>query len=312
MDQLFIDFIGKPHLGLTKIVTIVAENFSFLDNQAKFLKAILAIPFAKQSPLIDVPKHLIQIGPSHSEVEGLLNQDDHWIINKYQEDGKDDTSLCDRIDSHYRAGGVIKGKSLIFINDASTFLTWSHNNVSEQRKFLRMIDTWKRSQNHLIVVLFQQSCPVSNQIFLRDLEFISDACVRNRAFDSCYKQSIWHQPIMTQKTMLPSKVETNYYTFKIGRSFHSPEWCFTECVRVAKNYDPDLDDMGQSGQETEQGITDKNLETLTLDEDESDDDTTTSTLPYIRAQNPEQSCIFYYQDKDEDIDEEDPDNDLDI
>lgn len=322
MDQLFVELIDSQLRNPAQIITIVAENFPLHQDRAKFLRTVLAIPTVKALPLGDGVKRLIQLGLLHSEVGSQLAKDEHWIIDTYPVNGGERSSLCDTIASDLaenQAERSLKARSLIFFNDASRFLFSSgDDNFVEQRKFLKMIVSWKKTGNNFVVVLVQQTQPNFDSTFLRNLEYISDACVRVQAYKSCHMHSIWYQPLPTQRLLLPPMMVTHHWTCKIGKCQQDPELlCFTDCVRVAKNYDPDNRDSTQivqnQGGESNEELHDETLERLVLDDEEEPvRESAASTLPYIRAQNPEHSRIFYYPDKDDDIDEDDPDNDLDI
>lgn len=307
MDQVFLELIGKPQLNPAKIITIVAENFPFLEDQAKFLKATLAIPTVKQLPLDNVTKRLIQIGgPVHYEIKDQVGKE-NWAIDQY-DDILD--NICDKM-----SDDVHQGRSLLFINDASRLHLCSQSRL-EAKKFIKLVDKWKRVNGHFVVVLYQNSCPGAADTLLRDLEYMSDAVVRTKSYKNCYFQAAWFQTTPTHKTLIPARVETNYHTCKIGKSYWSSDLlCFYERRKVPKDYDPDHDIQINTSDDEDNSNADEDdepnrpLAKLNLDSDEVD---ISSTLPYTRAQNPEQSKIFYYPDKEDDIDEDDPDNDLGI
>lgn len=327
MDQLFVNLIGKPKLNPSgRIITLTAENFSVLEDQAKFLKATVAIPTEKQLPLNDVKKQLLQFGPLHSDIRCQLEKT-NWTITQCDKIldnvGESGESFCKQLDEE-----LSHNRSLIFVNDASR-VQLSLGDTKRWKKFLRLLYKWRHSDRHFVVVLYQQSQPVctSSTAYLRDLEYISDGYLTTRSFKSCYLQSMWFRPIdRTIKTLIPPKVETHYYTCKIGKSYWSADLlCFYDRNRVPKGHDPDLNLDATKGSVTspsEQSSNARNgsqedaigsaLQKVGLDDEEDQSDLNTVPLPYIKAQNPEQSRIFYYPDKNDDVDEDDPDDDLGI
>lgn len=309
MDQLVCDLIGKPYLKSGTIITIVAENFSLIQDQSRFLKAVLDIPSVKNIPLDEVCKRILQIGQAQAEIEKYVKKG--YVLNTYNEHFY--PSLSDKIDQDL----MQIDRSLIFLNDAARF-ELLYNNPKEIRKFLRLVDKWKRVKSHFVIILYQNPHPDFQTLLLRNLEHMSDAVVRNRIHKTCYFQSMWHPQISGKDTLIPNKIETNYYTCKIGKHYWQEDvLCFYERSRVDKNHNPDfVVDKGHSGSinvedEYEEGPS-SGLKKLTIDNDDDEEqvDDNSTTLPYTRAQNPEQSRIFYYPDKEDDIDEDDPDNDL--
>lgn len=330
MDQLFVNLIGKPKLNPSgRIITLIAENFCMLEDQAKFLKATFAIPTEKQLPLNDVRRQLIQVGPLHSDIRGQLEKE-AWTIVRCdsllaEDDGQ--SLFHEKLDQQ---ASHANSRSLIFINDASR-IQLALGDKLKWKKFLRLLHKWRISDKHFVVVLYQQSRPIcsDSSSYLRDLEYISDGCLTTKSFRSCYLQSMWFPSIdKLIKTLIPPKVETQYYTCKIGKSYWSTDLlCFYERHKVTKGYDPDLDDniknavmSSEKAGETqvdpnrpEENALERALHKVGLDDEEEDDaNLNPVTLPYIKAQNPEQSRIFYYPDKDDDVDEDDPDDDLGI
>lgn len=322
MDQLLVELIGKPKLIVSgKIITLIVENFSMLEDQARFLKATLAIPTEKQLPLEKVQKTLIQIGPLQQELKCQLDKANWKIIQLDQQllvrDKKD---ICDILASDISGIGQ---RSLIFINDASKLQLLLEKKML--REFLQLIDRWKRHDNHFVIVLYQHYQIDSSESFIFDLEYISDSRVRTKSFRNCYLQSIWYQPIPSIKTLLPPKVESSYYTCKIGKSYWSTDLlCFYDRVKVTKDFNPNLDiatndsySSAETSEPSKSRLTDKDnfesaLQKIGLDDEDEERTLKTSTLPYMQAQNPEKSRIFYYPDKDDDVDEDDPDDDLGI
>jgi hypothetical protein len=330
MDQLFVDLIGKPKLNPSgKLITVVAENFPLLEDQAKFLRATLAIPVEKQLPLKDVGKNLLQVGPLHAHIKQQLEQNGWTIVHCGDKlvnttNGGDD---CLHDDYLTKDLSQTNCRSLIFINDASR-IQLLLGERRQWKRFLRTLYRWKSTDKHFVVVFYQRSLsdPMDSSSFLRDLEYISDGYVTTRSFRNCYRQSMWFKPIQVIKTLIPPKIETQHYTCKIGKSYWSPDLlCFYERHRVAKDYDPDIDDSAKSvispraaevkmdHNDPKDEAIERTLHKVVLDDDdEGESDFKTATLPYIKAQNPEQSRIFYYPDKDDDVDEDDPDDDLGI
>lgn len=322
MDFLFLELIGKPVSNPPKVITVVAENFSLLQDQARFLRALLAIPQVKELPFESQNKRLIQIGSLQRDVADQVNKS-KWAINHYEDFDK---SICDRIE---KDTSDLTDKSLIFINDVSRLKlsTLSNQVQSEFTNFILLIE--KLRKKHFIIIIYQNSIPQCHSCnLLRNLEFLSDAAVRVRTFKSIYLKTIWWQTIPTRShTLIPPKVEVHYYTCKIGRFYWSSDLlCFYERKEVTKNYDPETNvnqdttsSSIDSKESDNQGDIKKRLLNARLEDDDSDedkyrgggdDDADDETLPYTQAKNPEQSRIFYYPDKEDDIDEDDPDNDL--
>lgn len=308
MDQIFLELIGKPQLNPGKIITVVAENFRFLEEQAKFLKATLAIPAVKQLPLDSITKYFIQIGPAHSIIKDQLYKD-NWTLNHYEQ-------ISESIISRMRDDISTTRRSIIFINDTSKLNLLSGSRIPKQ-DYLRLISDWKRLHNNFVVILHQNSEPPSSDKFLADVEYLSDAVIRTTTYKSCYLQAIWYQTLPSPRTLIPPRVETSYVTCKIGKSYWSSDLlCFFDRKEVPKDYDPDNDTQLISNDENEaseeSGKQNDLRDPLGKADLESQDFDVSSTLPYTRAQDPEQSRIFYYPDKEDDLDEDDPDNDLGI
>lgn len=298
MDQVFLELIGKPILNRAKIISVVAENFTFLQEQAKFLKATLDIPTVKQLPLESVSKYLINIGPVHVNIKDQLIRE-KWVVKEYQQISKD---ICAQMKDDVST----TSRSIIYINDASRLNLLSDN---IKVNFLRLVDEWKRLHNNFVVILYQNASPCSSDSFLRDIEYLSDASIRTKSYDTCYFQAIWFQTLPSPRTLIPPKVETSYITCKIGKSYWSSDLlCFFDRKEVPKDHDPDHDTQPISSEQKYDSPVHTPEETTPV----SQPFDMSSTLPYTRAQNPEQSRIFYYPDKEDDVDEDDPDNDLGI
>lgn len=329
MDFLFLELIGKPISNPPKVITVVAENFSLLQDQARFLKALLAIPQVKELPFESHNKRLIQFGALQYEIAEQIKKF-KWVLNQYDELNK---SICDRIEQDT---ADINEKSLIFINDVSrlTLSTQRDQDKTESIKLISLIE--KLRKKHFIILIYQNSIPQSYSInLLRNLEFISDAFVSVKSFKSIYFKTIWWQSVPTKNhTLIPPKVEVHYYTCKVGKFYWSSDLlCFYERKEVTKGYDPETDininttsssmDGNKSDDNDKQSDIKRKLLRARLEDDDSDednyrgdgddedaDDERDITLPYTQAKNPDQSRIFYYPDKEDDIDEDDPDNDL--
>ena len=316
MDNVFVELIGKPQLCPGKIITVVAENFPLLDDQARFLRATLAIPTVKQLPVEDVPKHLIQVTPAHHEVKELVAREKSWFIHEYTNPA---AISCDRIKQDI--GGDTNERGIVYINDVTSLELFRTRNEGKtrSRSLLRLVAEWK-SLNYFVIIIHQGSTSDAGGDLLRHIRCISDAFIKTKAIRDFYFQEIWYQPMPILKTLIPAKIQTSYYTCKIGKSYWSSELlCFHERNQVSKNFDETQADVSPTANQDSSAESDDRkslvaIENLALNEDDDDDEVIdrTTTLPYVRAQNPEQSKIFFYPDKDDDIDEDDPDNDLDI
>lgn len=315
MDHLLLSLVGKPKLNPPKVLTVTAENFSFVEDQARFMKATIAIPNVKKLPFdADGDKIFIQIGPMHSEVKAQLLKA-NWTIKQF--DGNFDlAAVKDSLASH-------KSRCLVYFNDVSKVILLSSD---RGKRFLKLVDEWKRCHGHFVLLFFQNTLSQTDETFIK-LECISDAFIRTRALKDGYLKAMWWQTVPERRTLIDSMIETMYCTCKIGKFYWSSDLlCFYERQKVAKNYDPDKDtclpgnDSSKSDSDDEDTKDDANAldnelsrrmgESGLLNED--NDFSLASNLPYTRAQNPERSRIFYYPDKDDDIDEDDPDNDLNL
>lgn len=314
MDKLFEVLVGKGSQK-PKIITIVAENFSLLEDQARFLKATLAIPEVKNLSLKGNHASLIQFGPLPLDIEEQVLKA-RWNIHRFNDIGGD---ICDQIEGTRQTH--LKSESIVFINDASRFELLS-SDPSETKELLALIDKFKREFGHTMVILYQNSIPQSQSKFLRNLIHISDGVSRVQSCKAGYFTSIWYQKDGPYglSVLLPMRVETYYHTCKIGKFYWSKELlCFYESKMVPKNYDLENDTYLNHPEESvnddhEDKIDklDDSLRRSRLDEFEDDalDNEKDLTLPHTAAQDPQKSRIFYYPDKEDDIDEDDPDNDL--
>lgn len=301
MDHLFQELVGKPTLNQPKIITVVADNFSFLEHQARFLKATIAIPILKQFP-VDDNIRLVQIGNIHQEICDYVDKL-KWTLYQYDDN---EENLCDKMAEDLL---VLRERSIIFINDVSRLELTSRAN-DEPKKFLALVDKLKRVGGHFVVMLYQNSCPESSTRFLSNIEYMSDAVVHAKHCKVGYFMSMWFETIPQAKTLIPPKIEQSFYTCKIGTNYWFKELlCFYDKKKVPKNYNPQTDtfilsdDTKDSDQQSEKSP-------LGSSDEESTDES--RTLPYTRAANPENSRIFFYPDRDDDLDEDDPDNDLGI
>lgn len=301
MESLYNDIIGSSSNRPAKILTIVADNFSFLSDQSRYLKATYNLAHDNAS------KHLIQFGPLHTEIRQQLDKK-KWNIVEY---GYPYENICDKIDTDIDKNA--SSGSIMYINDISRFhlgLREQDERAKHTKNILRLIDKWKRLKNISVVVLYQNSLDGNSSKLLRDLIFLSDAFIRAKSFKDHYFQEVWYQPGPMQN------VKTAYYNCKIVVSYWDSEViCFSDLKQTIKDYDPNQSDIRVVAEAADKGDSDQ-LRLPTLDDDDdllnNKQDTNSTTLPYLRAQNPEQSRIFYYPDKDDDIDEDDPDNDLNI
>lgn len=309
MDQIFQDLIGKPNLQPPKIFTIIAENFSFLEDEARFLKATFAIPMVKNLPFDSTSVRLIQIGPLRTDLESLLEKL-KWSLSQYETNEGD---ICDEIESSLNSPGK---RCIVFMNDVSR-LVLGNNDQNVTRKLLTMVDKLKRTQGHFIIMLYQNAQPNSTSTLIRDMEYISDAVIRVSSCKAGYFSKAWYHSVPAIKTLLPTIVETHYFTSKVGKYYYSPDClCFYERKNVSSNYDLDTDTNYEADKDEEDLSDQEELLVSRVEQSKINDvaleEDPDSTLPFTRAQNPEQSRIFYYPDKDDDIDEDDPDNDLGI
>lgn len=332
MDQLFLELIGKPKPKSPKLITVVAENFSIFEDQARFLKTTLAIPLVKQLPLDPSSVRLIQLGPTHCEIQKLIDKA-QWIVDEYDSAQTCD-QICKLIEERYLQNS--DHRYLLFFNNLSLLELTATTGYT---RIVKLLDKLKRVGGHFVIAIYQNNdcLGVARQsLLLRDLEYISDAYVSTKLYGSFYYQVIWHQTIPEHRTLLPGKVDTSYYTCKIGKFYYSPDLlCFYERKKVDHSFDPNAEKsklVTEGSRDTDEEVeeddetTHDSLRNLSLEQERSRTSTNTntrntmddasSTLPYTRAQDPERSRIFYYPERDEDPgylqDDEDPDNDLDI
>lgn len=304
-----MDLIGKHELGPARIITIVADHFSLLEDHAVFLKATYAINSDRQLPVDEVPKHIIQFGPIHRHIVEQIGREKNWFVHEYKEDIS--LEICDKIekDVEKACNSNASPRSIIYINELSCFKIVSHESGKRvvDKGFLKLLHHWKHSRN-FFVVIFYENWDDSSKL-LRDLRYLSDAFVMTKLAKELYFQQIWYQPTPTHRTLMPPKVRTSYYTCKIGKSNQSHDLlAFVDHKQVPKNYDPSNVDIPDLEKRESGGI---DLEILKPSDEDTPIDRTT-TLPYVEAQNPEKSRIFYYPDKEDDFDEDDPDCDLAI
>lgn len=301
MDQLFESLLVNSSLG-PKIITIVAENFSFLEDQARFLKATFAISDVKQLSFRQRMIKLLQIGPLPIEVEDQIIKT-KWKIDRFDQFS---VSICDQIKESLSDANSSGDRRLLFLNDASR-LELSSSDHRELEKLLTLICRFKKDFGQYFVILYQNS-ELSNQSkFLRDLLYISDGVSRVRSCKAGYFTSIWYKKRVVIYSLLPEVVETSYHTFKIGKFHNSSNdlLCFQESKQVPKNYDLANDTCLDVPKEL--GMFNDSMRSSRLDDFENEKN---STEPYTAAQDPQKSQIFYYPDKEDDFDEDDPDNDL--
>lgn len=305
MDHLFLELVGKPQLNPPKIITIVADNFSFLEHQARFLKATMAIPDVKQLP----PEgnfRLVQIGNMHQEIRDQVDGC-QWTSYEYEDD---EPNICDKMAEDLLS---LEERSMIFINDVSR-LELSAPDPDEPKKLLALADKLKRTGGHFVVLLYQNSRPKSYSRFLSNIEHMSDAVVHAKHCKVGYFMSMWFETIPQTKTLIPPKIEYSHYTCKIGTNYWNKDLlCFYDKKKVPKNYNPQTDTfiISEDTQE-EKEDTQTSIAASDSSDEEGNRETRTTTLPYTRAANPENSRIFFYPDKEDDLDEDDPDNDLGI
>lgn len=334
MDQLFLELIGKPKLKSPKILLAVTENFSLIEDRARFLKTTLAIPLVKQLPFDSSCVKLIQIGPIHCDIKELLEKA-HWTLDDY-DDSLTFDQICSSIEQKYATASETRDRYLLFFNGLSLL---DMKKRANNRKIVRLFDDLRRMGGHFVVGIYQNHPHINgigSNLLLRDLSYISDAYVSTKLYKSFYYQIIWYQTTPEHHTLLPGKIDFSYYTCKIGKFYYSPDLlCFYERKKVDRTYDPDSEnqkmvtggsrDTDEEEEEEDGEGVDDALKTLTLGQKSSTNPCASSrsisgdastTLPYTRAQDPEKSRIFYYPEKDEDShmrdEEEDPDNDLDI
>lgn len=305
MEELFTTLIGKTTIYQSKIITIVADNFSLFEDQARFLKATLAIPEVKRLLLRGDSVKLIQIGPLPIEVEEQVVKS-KWHIDRLDQFSDD---VYDKIEQS------LADIPLVFLNDASR-LELSSSDPKELEKLLTLICKFRKNHSRFCVVLYQNSAPNNQSKFLRNLMYISDGVSRVQSCKAGYFTSIWYQKDASKcMALLPMKVETYYYTFKIGKFYWTKDFlCFYETKQVPKNYDLENDTYLEAPEESDMDDEENSIDELNdsmrgskLSDHQSERD---PTKPYTAAQDPQKSKIFYYPDKEDDIDEDDPDNDL--
>lgn len=302
MDHLFLELVGKPTLNPPKIISVIADNFSFLEHQARFLKATIAIPDVKQLPL-NGNFRLVQIGNTHQSIRDHVDKF-NWTLYEYNDD-----NICDKMAEDLLN---LKERSIIFINDVSR-LELIATDPDEPKKLLALADKLKRTGGHFVVILYQNSMPQSSTRFLRNIEFMSDAVVHAKHCKVGYFMSMWFETIPQTKTLIPPKIEHSHCTCKIGTNYWSEDLlCFYDKKKVPKNYNPQTDTFIVEDETTqdERNSDEDTQHSPSIFEEESADDST--ILPHTRAADPEKSRIFFYPDKEDDFDEDDPDNDLGI
>lgn len=311
METLFC-YLLDSCTGPTKLVSIVADNFSFSEDKARFLKATLGIPFVKDSLMRDSPKVLIQFGPIQQDIESVLKARGFNIL-KFDDLTR---NISKDVEEALNPENIDpkKQRPIVFINDMSRL---ELQNNTESQRFLVMMEKIKNlghpKRPHLFALLYQNS-PNSRSKLLRNMLYLSDATVEAKTgntFDYFLKinhQTVFQRNTNLKKTLMPLKFENRYCTCKIGQNYwYSDLLCFFEIQYLQEGVNPE-----EYLKKLEQGqykkLEDCNPELISSDGDNEDE--RESTLPYTLASDPERSRIFYYPDKDDDIDEDDPDNDL--
>lgn len=322
MDQMFIDLVGKPDLNRPKMITIVAENFSLMEDEARFVKALLAIPDLKKLTSCGAGERLIQFGSLHDEVLKQM-EEEKWAVNHIDDF---DESITSRIESDLAED--VKGREILFFNDVS-HLEATCKDPEEPRRLLMLCDRYMRKLGHFIVMIYQNPLENAKSELLRDLEFLSHGFAHVKLCKDLYFMKLWHQqvPEPKTKTHMQSKVETRHYTCRIGKSYWSPDLpCFHDLKEVACDFDiqdPTKLALGEVPVESRYfgpgGSKEKESSAWSYEKYQDDDDDEAdreaaklSTMPHLRAQNPEKTRIFYYPDKQDDMDDEDEDPDADL
>lgn len=315
MDQLVSDIVGKLKLNKPATITVVADNFSLLQDEALFLKATYAIPDIKKLPFATNCKLAIQLGNIHCKLAEQLERS-KWLVREYHPSW--DKSICDRLEEDLAS---LQERSIIFISEVSRLQFEEH--PGETKKLLSLVQKLKISRGHFFVLVYQNSKSTFSSEFLSHLQFMSDSVVRVSTCKNGYFMSSWWHTTPLTRTLLSPRVETSYFTCKIGKFYWSSDlFCFHDRRKVSKNFD--LNTALQTNDDTPN---DSLVERMTAKLEDGDDDIESDqrlgveisrsqdelkevTLPYAKAQDPEQSRIFYYPDKEDDIDEDDPDSDL--
>lgn len=320
MDQLVSDIVGKLTLNKPASITVIADNFSLLEDEALFLKAAYAIPDVKKLPFSAGSKVAIQIGRHHRKLAEQFTKF-NWLTKEYHSDPS--SSICERIQKDLTN---LNKRSIIYISEVSSLEF--EQEPYETSELLSLVHRLKITKGHFFVLIYQNSWPSSPNKFLDHLQYMSDAVVRVSSCKVGYFKSIWWQTIPQTRTLLAPKVETLYCTCRIGKFFWSSDlYCFYQQRKVPKHHDLNSDSHLNDSDidsptvertnfrldyddDNEEKQHDKEDQQMNTEDPRSAGRSRDSTLPYMKAQNPEQTRIFYYPDKEDDIDEDDPDNDL--
>lgn len=292
MDKLFQDLVGiDSDKKNAAIVTITVHDFSLIENHARFLQAVLAIPIIKSSHFSRFKRRIIHFGQVHEQVSSLIKRGE-YESTRFEDI---DESICDKLDSVLLNQQT--PRSILFLNDLSG-LELNDLNEDACKRILSLIYRLKFEAKHFVVLLCQQQ---GNNRLFRDLKYLSDGVVDVRAYRDGYHKVIRSRP--SQSRFIPYRPETKYYLSKIGKDYFSDYLCFQDRKEVHMKFNPQTDAPETDyAAEDEESYAPTSRPVLKKDE----------TLPHFKAQDPSESRIFYYPDKNDDVDEEDPDDDLGI
>lgn len=330
MDLFLSDIVGKPALNPPKLITVVADNFLFIEDHARFLRTTFAAPSVKNLPTaLSNDNILIQIGPLHNDIKNQVLANDWKLFNF--EDFDPNQGICDRI---AQALLPIERRSLIFINDISRIELSSENGYSEAKRLIALAENLRRTKQHFIVFLYQNCNSTKGGKMLLALEHVSHGVARAKLSCSKYLLHLWRFTKHDNhiETLLPPPVLTSYLLCKVGHFYWSHNlMCFYEKRTISKDHylsgdadykDPnapsvELDDVARElfskpGQSKAGDAEARKVVQSRRSEEEVTKSEMNATTSGTSVLGTDESRIFYYQDRHDDVDEDDPDDDLNV
>lgn len=274
MEKLFNNLIDNTcQSKKSKIITLIAENFILINDRARFLRSILSISSITNSTET-TSVYFIQVGHMHKDVALLTSKLNFNVLTYHPTINNE---LCDSIWSDLDS---ISPKSLIFVNSISTLAL--SNNVTPQ-DISSICYKLKFYKNHTVIPIYQGPRAKIQDCCLTKLLPISDTIISVSSCDATsYTCKVCIQS-NDSKTLIPEK--------QVNIEFD----CKIENLQFVS---------------TTRSVESLSAEMIEISTKASGDDDEKSTLPFINVQNSDDTQIFYYPNKDDDLDEDDPDDDL--
>lgn len=198
-------------------------------------------------------------------------------------------NICDIIKQHYQD----TSNSILLIDDLTRLMVYMKNEI---KPILSLLTTLHHKGNHVICIGQRFNC---YEEFLKNLEYLSTIYASVTTDYDHYVALIDNNVGVTHRTLAEKQLARITYKFTLAR--YSGKTLFKPFSRPRGNLESITDENSIEMLSFNLGLTDK--------EREAKDNV---VLPFTRAQDPSISKIFYYPDKNDDVDEEDPDDDLNI